>query len=322
MLDIKYLIDAKSPLAETHSWDIFISAYNDSSRVQEIFKKVIATEKHWIILPEYCYSPIEIPTAPFVWIATEKNEADQIINTIGQIIDLAKPDSRICIDMTGFMRPQILFILKYLKARSFNEFDMLYTEPSQYSRKEDTPFSLDDVNEVRQVSGYEGLHSHDMSQDLIIIGTGYDHELISRVILEKEGSRLVQLHSLPSLSADMYQESLIRLDRASVPSHPSDDQVFFSSANDPYLTATALSRAYNRLKSMRQITNLYLSPLATKPQALGFGLFYIAELENTPASVIFPYSSKYSRQTSKGVGRTWVYPIFFEQPPLNTNPTS
>ncbi|MCY1557209.1 hypothetical protein D9M68_940400 [compost metagenome] len=132
------------------------------------------------------------------------------------------------------------------------------------------------------------------------------------MILEKEGSRLVQLHSLPSLSADMYQESLIRLDRASVPSHPSDDQVFFSSANDPYLTATALSKAYSRLKSMRNITNLYISPLATKPQALGFGLFYIRELESTPSSVIFPYSSKYSRETSKGIGRSWVYPIFFD----------
>lgn len=312
MLDIKYLIDCKSPLSQEHTWDVFISAYNDSKRVQELFKSIQANEKHWIILPEYGYTPIEIPKEPNVWVATERNESDQIINTMGRILDPEKPEKKICIDMTGFMRPQILFILKYLKAIGINQFDMLYTEPSQYSRKEDTPFSLDDVTEVRQVCGYEGLHTHDMSQDLIIIGTGYDHHLISRVILEKEGSRLVQLHSLPSLSADMYQESLIRLDRASVPSHPSDDQVFFSSANDPYLTATALSKAYSRLKSMRNITNLYISPLATKPQALGFGLFYIRELESTPSSVIFPYSSKYSRETSKGIGRSWVYPIFFD----------
>lgn len=312
MLSIRYLVDAKLPLSEDHEWDIFISAYNDSRRVQDIFDKVKSVEKHWIILPEYCYAPIELPSSPNVWVATEKNEADQIINSVGKIVGAAPKKARICIDITGFMRPQILFVLKYMKAQGFIEFNMLYTEPGQYSRKEDTPFSLDDVNEVRQVSGYEGLHSHDMSQDLIIIGTGYDHELISRVILEKEGSRLVQLHSLPSLSADMYQESLIRLDRASVPSHPNDDQVFFSSANDPYLTATALSRAYRRLKSMRNITNLYLSPLATKPQALGFGLFYIAELEGTSASVIFPYSSKYSRETSKGVGRSWVYPIYLD----------
>ena len=54
-----------------------------------------------------------------------------------------------------------------------------------------------------------------------------------------------------------------------------------------------------------------LSPLATKPQALGFALFYLQELLDQPASVLFPFSRRYERETSNGVGRVWSYEICF-----------
>jgi hypothetical protein len=74
--------------------------------------------------------------------------------------------------------------------------------------------------------------------------------------------------------------------------------------------AAELSRAYSRLKRAG-LTNLYLSPLATKPHTLGFGLFYLKELEETASSLIFPFSARYSRETGKGLGRSWIYPIVF-----------
>ncbi|WP_259639371.1 hypothetical protein, partial [Pseudomonas syringae] len=192
----------------------------------------------------------------------------------------------------------------------------IYTEPLHYTRKEDTDFTLSDVSEVRQVSGFEGTHnvdmSRDVSKDVLFLGVGYDSHLMSRVSLDKDRARHLQLHSLPSLSADMYQESLIRLDRAGLPNNKGDDQVFFSSANDPFFTATALSKALQKICRNTPPSNLYLSPLATKPQTLGFGLFYLRELDGAPASIIFPFSERYSRETSKGIGRSWLYPIFLE----------
>ena len=57
------------------------------------------------------------------------------------------------------------------------------------------------------------------------------------------------------------------------------------------------------------ISNLYLAPLATKPQALGFALFYIKELEGMPASIILPINKSYARETGSGVGNVWRYKI-------------
>lgn len=314
---IRYFVDSKRSLDLENNniapWDIFISAFNDSERIRIVFEKISAHRKYWLNLPEYQYTSDELPDSGEFLSSDNTNEADFIINTLGKIDEFNYPKSRICIDITGLMRPHILFILKYLKNRKVDQIDMLYTEPLHYEKKAETKFTLDNVYEVRQVAGYEGVHSSEMSNDILIIGAGYDHELISRVVLDKDNARLVMLQSLPSLSADMYHESILRLDRVSSfgRNRLIEDGLYFSSANDPYITAAVLSEAYTTLSRQKKITNLYLSPLATKPQALGFGLFFISELENQPASIIFPFSKSYSRATSTGIGRSWIYPVVF-----------
>lgn len=199
--------------------------------------------------------------------------------------------------------------MKYLGDTGVKSFDVLYTEPTHYFRKADTTFS-ERISIVRQVEGFEGVHQPDVSNDVLLLGVGYDDGPMARAILHKDNARLVQLHSLPSLSADMYHESLLRLDRvSSVSGRPSDESVYFASANDPFVTAATLSRAWQEMNARRRVTNLYLCPLATKVQALGFGLFFLSELQNSPASIILPSIESYSKETSTGIGRSWIYPI-------------
>ncbi|MGT2481237.1 hypothetical protein ACU4GR_25905 [Methylobacterium oryzae CBMB20] len=187
---------------------------------------------------------------------------------------------------------------------------MLYTEPESYARRDETAFSIGDVEIVRQVAGFEGQHTTDMSNDVLVVGVGYDHNLVGRAILEKESARLVQLQCLPSLSADMYNESVLRLDRLAIPSYGRvDEHLFFAPANDPFVTGYVLSNAIRTISMNQIISNLYLSPLATKPQALGFALFFHHECIGKPASIIYPFSARHSKGSSTGVGRSWIYPV-------------
>lgn len=314
---LSHIIDAKRRLhledsTENPAWDIFISAYNDSSRVREIFRDIKAVNKFWWLLPEYAYSSEETAQLPAHISSNATNEADLISNNFDSMSIDFSASGRICIDITGFMMPHILFLLKYLRDSGVKNFDMIYTEPEHYALKAETRFTLDDVSTVRPVAGFEGQHHTSMAKDLLIVGVGYDHNPVGRIIQNKESARLAQLHCFPSLSADMYQESVLRIDRVAEGSAAQlDGQIFFSSANDPYLTSLALSETVQYFLRAGGISNLYLSPLATKPQALGFGLFYLKELEGAAASIIYPFSTRYSRETSKGVGRTWVYPVVF-----------
>jgi hypothetical protein len=128
-----YLIDAKRPLltelTKEPAWDLFISAYNDSQRVRQIFADVPADRKVWWLIPEYDYKDEEVFASAEVIRSRELNEAELIPQCLANIgVDEGKV-GRICVDITGFMRPHILFFLKHFKKLWINKFDMLYTEP-------------------------------------------------------------------------------------------------------------------------------------------------------------------------------------------------
>ncbi len=303
-IDAKRLVTVDTP----DQWDVFISAFNDNIRVRSTFGWIKSPRKIWWMLPEYAYEPHEYPDdGAEIRVLHSFDEADLVHAGLGDVIK-HKPAS-ICIDITGLMRQHIFYLMRYLKSFGFLRFDFLYTEPEHYARKADTTFSLGEITAVRQVAGFEGQHLIDTSNDVLIMGNGYDHPLVGRVFLSRENARIVLLHSLPSLSADMYHEAILRLDRVGDTAAVADDQMFFSSANDPFVTAATLSEARKSLGRPKPITNLYLSSLATKPQAVGFGLFYLKELEGSASSIIFPCVTRYFRETGKGLGRTWLYPI-------------
>jgi hypothetical protein len=312
---LQFLIDAKRVLSaeeKQRDRDLFISAYNDNDRVRSTFDDMKAAQKYWWILPDYGYVPEEYPSGSNLVDALPENEAELVVEGLQRSGVGAADVKRVCIDITGFLHPHILLLLKYFKAHPVDELEFIYTEPEHYSRKVETLFSLTETVNVRQVAGFEGLHNPAMDHDVVVIGIGYDHNLIGQVIANKESARVVQLHCFPSLSADMYQESILRLDRVSaVSTQNAIDLNFFATANDPYVTAAVLNEAVTLLNSKQPISNLYLSPLSTKPQALGFGLYYLANLEGRPASMIYPFTERYSRETSTGVGRGWVYPVVF-----------
>jgi hypothetical protein len=310
-MDISTLLDAKVPFTEYAGgeWDLFISAYNDSARVQHVFSHVVAKKHCWWIIPEYGYSEPEVAHLVEPKILSVGTEAEVV--KIGLEQAGFDPCMRLCIDITGLMRPHILFLMAYLKYVGVREFHFVYTEPKSYSRRSETRFSIGEDVRVGSVSGYMGSHETDTSGDVLVLGIGYDHHLISHVLQAKENARIVQLHSFPSLSADMYHESILRLDRVRPEGQRAGDETYYTSANDPFVVASSLETALSSVHAHRPITNIYLSPLATKPQAVGFGLFYLRKYVGQPASIIYPNCPHYDRETSNGIGRSWVYPIIF-----------
>jgi hypothetical protein len=290
-------------------WDIFVSAYTAAERVRRVYDKVTAKSKHWLVFPEYGFTPGEYPVGAFA--SADRNEAEYIKtfweHSIGDAVGRT-----ICIDITGFIRPYLVFLLRWFGEQGVRRFDALYTEPVIYSKREQTRFSDETVVEVRQIAGFEGVHNPDTSNDHLIIGAGYDHQLIAQIAESKEFSQKIQIFGLPSLRADMYQENVLRAYRAeeAVGRHTADESGnYFAPANDPFVMASTLQEIVGRASAWKPITNLYLSPLATKPQVLGFALYYLTECQNTATSLIFPFCEAYDQETSTGVSRIWRYTV-------------
>lgn len=301
--------------SEVPRWDFFISAYNRSERLRGVYDRVRAGVKLWLIHPEYSLTQEDYPSE-WTFAPVPGDESSFVRSTAAYLAECSGFDVRthsLCVDITGLMRPHILFFLRWLEQAGARRVDMIYAEPVRYTRKEKTTFSAGSITEVRPVHGYEGSPNGTASADLLIIGMGYDDRMIAEVSEDRGKAEKFQLFGLPSLRADMYQESVIR-SRAAADSLADPDFVprsrGFAPANDPFATASALNDVL-AAKGMESVTNLYLSPLGTKAQTLGFGLFYVGQLRNRSASIIYPFSTQYEAETSVGLSRAWMYTVEF-----------
>ncbi len=292
---------------EDESWDLFISAYNSSSRVQQVFDNAKAKEKHWLILPDYEYDKNNYPSGN-VFCPSQKHEGEFIQEYIKESKLKNFANLRVCVDITGFIKPYMMYLLKWFMEHGLNKFDVIFSEPADYAKKEDTQFSDEVVSEVRQVAGFEGTLVTDVSNDVLILGAGYDDVLIAEVAEYKKNSKIIQLFGLPSLRPGMYQENVLRANRAAEYVGVGIDSLhsnYFAPANDPFVTASVLSEIY----SSEHTTHLYICPLATKAQALGFTIFYLTECRDKAVSMLYPMCASHSKETSIGVSRIWKYVV-------------
>lgn len=299
-------------------YDILISAYNDSERVKKVFDEISASQKHWLVFPEYQYTAAEIPaqlggTAVFNFTGNSSRTEGEIIREYFSGLKLSSA-TRICIDITGFIRPHLIFLVRFLASAVKNPVDFIYTDPVTYKRKEDTFFSFD-YTDVRQVEGFQGVHNPDSTNDYLIIGSGYDDQRITDVSKKKANAKKVQLFGFPSLQPDMFQENILKAYKAEEASSSGrenfidKDATLFAPANDPFITANVIKEYVDKEERSKSITNLYLSPLSTKAQTLGFAIYFLAECEGKPASIIFPFCDHYSRETTEGISKIWKYTI-------------
>ena len=311
MIDYGILYKEQLPLDTAwpgeNRWDLFISAFNSSERVAYVFWKADATSKHWLIHPDYEYLKDEYPKGDCFFYPTryEGEFIRQYMRDAGTNLR----NKRVCIDITGFLKPYMMFLLAWFKNHGLNQFDVIYSEPGHYVRKEETQFSDEAVVEVRQVSMFEGLHVSDTSNDILIIGAGYDHELMAQAAESKDNAKKLKIFGLPSLRPDMYQENVLRASRAEEAANRVGEESYFAPANDPFVTANVLAKIVAKQQAIMKITNLYLCPVATKPQALGFAIYYLSECVGRPVSLIYPFCATHSRKTSTGISRIWKYRV-------------
>ncbi|MDD2806505.1 MAG: hypothetical protein PHV33_13215 [Elusimicrobiales bacterium] len=297
------------------SWDLFISTYSLNERVLKVFKDVRATEKIWLIHPVYGVESGEMPTLTpneRLFSPEDKNidEAEFIQKSL-EFINKDLTEVKLCVDITGFTQPTLIFLLLYLKRIGITKYDVIYSEPDRYLAQENTKFS-ENVQEVRQIGGCEGKHVTENSDDVLIIGTGYDYALINQVAASKENAKKIKIYGFPSLKADMYQENVFQVQKASEAIGPAilaPLNGYCAPAYDPFVTAAVLRKIFDDLDQSITYSNVYLCPLGTKAQALGFALFYSTECDDDPISIIYPFYLKYAKNDSVGLSGVWQYTI-------------
>lgn len=310
-------------------YDLLISAYNEELMVSDVFDVINAKNKVWIVFPDYKYEDISIlkslthTVLDYTEVSTdiddlEKNIIDRFVKDIG-LIDKYK-DKKICIDITGFVKPYMIYLMLYLKHFNFSSFDVLYSEPKLYVKREETSFSKEEIVKTRTINGFD-LRTDEGTDDLFIINAGYDHKLIRsigswKVPIEKQKI----LIGFPSLQPIMFQENILNLHLAADELELSANNFnpLLAPANDPFETAKVINDYIDYYIQRKQgVKNIYLAPIGTKPQALGIFLFCIFEEEkfenkDINLQIVYPFTKSYSTNAGKELFKVNKYTIEFD----------
>ena len=293
-------------------YDILISTFNPTERVCETFKALGATDKYLIVLPEY-KGDLFLPTGKLHYVDVDYNGYDKLSLFLDELE--IKKETKLCIDLTGFIVPHILFLIRYLqKTKKVKIIDIFYTEPLKYIQEENTDFS-DYFRDVAQIYGYGSTPNPNMENDLLIIASGYDDSRITDVAGKKKGARKIQLFGFPPLQADMFQENMLKAYRAEA-AVGSDgfknlELNLYAPAHDPFVAAQTIQDYINKEQRISNFSNIYLAPVSSKPHALGMALYYIWEnvRGDKPISLLYPNCEKYFGNTSVGISKIWKYVI-------------
>ena len=293
---------------ESHkSWDIFLSAYNGEERIHQVYERVQADRKLYVGLPEYTTDAGSLPRGLVPLQGASESEKVQELISLTEL----SPELRVCIDATGVIRHYLPPLMWQLQDLGIGKFDFLYSEPARYGAKESTQFSSYEMIEVRQVGGFEGSHAADTSRDLLIIGAGYEHRLISAIADNKSHAEKKVVFAFPSMRPDMYQESVLStyISRESLgPSAVESPR--FAPAYDPFATASTLQSIVEEMEENDQgITNLYLAPVSSKPMTIGFAFYFLHERRDSATSIILPFTRNYADRSAFGISRVWIYSI-------------
>lgn len=285
-------------------YDQFFSGFDACERTKEIYNNVRADKKIWLIFPQYKkieeheYNGYDI-------YSNEHFEEDKYFDGFIEFYKINKK-TKICIDITGILRPHLIYLIKLLYFAEIKKIDFLYSEPLKYQNAENTNFTgiTENVADIKWCSSE--MSNPNTRNDILIIASGYDDQLIQKV--KQEYVRIKNKYFLigfPSLQLDMYQESILKTNKIRENSdNEMSHRIEYAPAADPFVTAQAI---HNIIEKNGDYTNIYLSPISTKPHTLGIALYYLFNFKTKPISIVFPYSKKYNSKTAIGQKRIWKY---------------
>lgn len=301
-----YFIEEVNDVSDI-SYDIFISAFDGCHRTLETYGKIISKMKYWLLFPQYSFpNTMQLPqNALFSEEVTENGYINAVVDQMANL-----NGSRICIDSTGFIIPHLMFLMMLLKRKGVKEYHILYSSPIKYSKDESTVFSIG-ANQTRPIIGYSSSPKNVNGDDVLILLAGFNDTLLTNVARDKSKSKYKYLFvGFPPLQADMYQQSILQLNKSKETIGKTNVYYCKAPAYDPFISASKIQKEIDRLGvgNRQDIGFIHIAPLSTKPMAIAAALVYMKN-PDLPIDVVYPTSDSYMCDHSEGISRTWRYII-------------
>lgn len=286
--------------------DCFVCAAHDDERAIEGIIKMLAAGvevKHAIVIKYSNGSNSNALNELFEDQFQEISVSNNVNSFILLFKEAIKPyiNQKIVIDISCIRIPDVFSIMKILKLNEHvQHIPCIYSVPYDYEYfAGDFSYksSLGDL-ENYELAGYGGEYDSDDPNSTYVVFLGFEGALSLKVLEEAAYKRLTFVNSLPSLS-QKYKDISILNNRSSIKGKKYDS-ILYAPADNPFEVYNFLEQKYSELPSV------CISPLGTKPVALGVCLF---ALNHEKVRIVYPISDVYSSHIANHVIKTLVYEI-------------
>lgn len=220
-------------------------------------------------------------------------------------------DKKVVIDFSIMIKPYIFILLKYLLCeRNMEKIYLLYTEPASYHKlrlkkvfknknQEDSEYFTKGTVKIGEVPTYSGKQELTKKSALVVL-LGFEGERAVQVFNKVSPDLTIPVNGFPAYRPEFKDISILSNEELLKDSEIMKE-LMYAPANDPFETKNTLEEIYSKHS---ENYNISVSPLGTKPMAIGSCLF---ALEHSDIRIIYPYPIKYNIKSSKGFGETWNY---------------
>ncbi|WJM81638.1 hypothetical protein [Pectobacterium brasiliense] len=266
----------------------------------------------------------EINTSPRFNVIYDKDKYSLVINGVAvKVFNLHsffkdKPFKKILLDATSLGFPELLYLLNGLNLTGSNfEITLIYVEPLSY-RKEKTDrkegeFNLSDRNHkfVGLPSFSIDSQSNPESKATLVTFLGFENSRLGQLLEYDDGAsynKLLAHFAVPAFKPGWENTSLRR--HLKYFNQVSSELVIHSGSN-PYSINNLLTELYYNN------TKLVISPLGTKPTAVGVCVFLVNNFGKNElkkqAGAIYDFPQK-SKHRSGGIGKVYSYQLNISNP--------
>lgn len=227
---------------------------------------------------------------------------NDVVQNIGKhTSELTQP--KISFDVSTVMKWHILILLKALDLNnSLNGIRFLYTEPQDYVTNLFQPLSFG-IRQIFPIPTYSG--NYDFFKDsLLILLLGYEGDRALALLEKMEPAECMLL--IPNPAYHREWEGRTESMNKEIIHIIGKSRVKYIDSRNPVIVAEQLHHMLSDLEYSK--FNHVISPLGTKPQALGLYIYLATHPTNT--ILIYGSPSKHNELFySRGIGRTWSLPF-------------
>ena len=233
--------------------------------------------------------------------ASEQNPSRSIAELMTEVRSIAsKSYVRVTLDVSTFTKRHLLMLLHALDdAGLWDSLRILYTEPKDYVVDMYVPMSTG-IKEVAPIPSFTNLQPTDKPV-LLVIMLGYEGDRAMALFQTIEPNDTVLLVPKPAYRPE-WEGRTEELNRRMI-SLLGQDSIAYADSRDPLKVKMALANVLCARNPIRDWTCL-ISPLGTKPQAVGLYSFW----RENPESCALVYAQPLrhnERYYSTGSGPTW-----------------